>query len=92
MRDGRVTKAVVVDEDSRRVVRQLDGQVPTIADLLAEAEAARDEHADRVDVDHAGDGRPTHISLDWDENAIDDEAVYHLGDYRPAGGPGQDGR
>lgn len=92
VRDGKVTRAVGADEDSRRVAREADGRMPTIGDLLAEADAARGEDADRVDVDHAADGRPTRISLDWDEDAIDDEAVYEIRDYRPSDGPDRDGR
>ncbi|MFJ7042011.1 DUF6174 domain-containing protein [Streptomyces sp. NPDC101112] len=92
VRDGKVTKAVGTDEDSRRVARQVGGRMPTIGDLLAEADAARGEDADRVDVDQAADGRPTRISLDWDEDAIDDEAVYDISDYRPSDGSARDGR
>ncbi|MEU6804913.1 DUF6174 domain-containing protein [Streptomyces neyagawaensis] len=90
--DGKVTKAVGADEDSRRVAREMEGRVPTIGELLAEADAARGEDADVVDVDHTADGRPTRISLDWDEDAIDDEAVYDISDYRPSDGPGEGGR
>ncbi|WP_159770334.1 DUF6174 domain-containing protein [Streptomyces sp. HM190] len=92
VRDGKVTRVVGADEDSRRVARQLSGRVPTIGDLLAEADAARDEGADLVDVDRAADGRPTRVLLDWEEDAVDDEAVYGISDYRPSAAPGRDGR
>lgn len=81
VQDGEVTEAVGRDESARRVVKQLPGEVPTIGDLLAEAREAQKDDADTVDIDHMPDGRPIRISLDWDENAIDDEALYVISDY-----------
>lgn len=75
--------AVGVDDSARRAVESLPDEVPTIGDLLAEAEAARGDGADTVDIDRAPDGRPTRIALDWDENAIDDEALYVISDHEP---------
>ncbi|MDX3581225.1 DUF6174 domain-containing protein [Streptomyces europaeiscabiei] len=85
VRDGKVVKTVGVDESGRRVVDQEPTEVPTIAELLKQAETARAEDADDVDVDYAKDGRPVSISIDWEENAIDDEEAYTLGDYEALG-------
>ncbi|MDX2938173.1 DUF6174 domain-containing protein [Streptomyces ipomoeae] len=82
--NGKVTKAHGLDDSARRVVKDLPAEVPTIGDLLAEAEAAREDDADTVDIDYAADGHPTRISLDWEKNAIDDEALYVITDYAPA--------
>jgi hypothetical protein len=83
VRDGKVVHAVGADESARRVVRDLPDEVPTVGELLAEAEAARKDDADTVDIDRAADGHPTRIFLDWDENAIDDESLYEISDYLP---------
>lgn len=85
VRDGKVVEAVGVDESGRRVVEQRLTEVPTIAALLEQAEAAREEGADVVDVEYAGDGRPVSISIDWEEKAIDDEEAYALSDYEALG-------
>jgi hypothetical protein len=82
--NGKVTKANGLDDSARRVVKDLPAEVPTIGDLLAEAEAAREDDADTVDIDYAADGHPTRISLDWEKNAIDDEALYVISGYAPA--------
>jgi hypothetical protein len=61
-------------------------QAPTIGALLAEARAAREEEdADVVEVEYADDGRPTRIGIDYDVQALDDEACYHIADYVPTG-------
>lgn len=83
VRDGRVTEAVGGDADSRRQVQELPGEVPTIGELLRRLKKARSEDADTAEVDYAADGRPVRISLDWDKNAIDDEALYVISSYEP---------
>ncbi|WP_371578695.1 DUF6174 domain-containing protein [Streptomyces sp. NBC_01314] len=85
VRDGKAVKTVGLDESGRRVVDQKLIEVPTIAGLLKQAKTAREEGADVVDIEYAKDGRPTSISIDWDENAIDDEEGYTLGDYEALG-------
>ncbi|MFF6781134.1 DUF6174 domain-containing protein [Streptomyces sp. NPDC012510] len=85
VRGGKVVAAVGVDESGRRVVERDLGEVPTIAALLQQVEAARKEGADAVDVEYARDGRPTGISIDWEENAIDDEEAYTLSGYEALG-------
>jgi hypothetical protein len=84
VRDGEVAKAVGLDESSRRVVRQIPGEVPTIGGLLEELEQARRDKADTAEAEYAADGHPVRISLDWDKNAIDDEARYVISAYEPA--------
>jgi uncharacterized protein DUF6174 len=78
--DGRVAafEAVSGGTDVRR------SEVPTIGELLDEAERAREDGADSVEVEEAADGRPTRIDIDYITNAIDDEACYGISRYRPA--------
>ncbi|MFE7766249.1 DUF6174 domain-containing protein [Streptomyces sp. NPDC057438] len=85
VRDGKVVKATGLDDSARRAVDRSLSEVPTIAELLQQAEAARRDGADVVDVDYAKDGRPTVISIDRDEDAIDDEEAYTLGGYEALG-------
>lgn len=85
VRDGKVVKAVGLDDSGRHVVDRSPHHIPTITDLLQQVEAAREEGADTVDVTHAADGRPVSIAMDWDEDAIDDEAAYALSDYEALG-------
>ncbi|MDX3524816.1 DUF6174 domain-containing protein [Streptomyces scabiei] len=85
VRDGKVVKATGVDDSARRVVDHDLSLVPTIAELLGQAERARRDGADIVDVDYAKNGRPAVVSIDWDEDAIDDEETYTLGDYEELG-------
>ncbi|MEU5002271.1 DUF6174 domain-containing protein [Streptomyces sp. NPDC021622] len=86
VRDGKVAKAVGLDESGRRVVRQMPGEVPTIGELLEEMKQARRDGADTAEAKYAADGRPVRISLDWEKNAIDDEALYFISAFHPAGG------
>jgi hypothetical protein len=63
---------------------ELQGEIPSIEDLLAEAAAARESGADEVTVVTApADGHPTLVLIDWEADAIDDEACYEITDYRP---------
>ncbi|WAZ26046.1 DUF6174 domain-containing protein [Streptomyces cinnabarinus] len=84
VRNGEVTKAVGLDDSARRLVKRSPDQVPTIGDLLAELHQAREENADKAEAEYAADGHPVKISLDWLEDAIDDEALYVITDYEPA--------
>jgi hypothetical protein len=85
VRDGKVVKATGLDDSARRAVEQNPPEVPTIAGLLKQVETARRDGADIVDVDYAKDGRPTALSIDWDEDAIDDEEAYTLSGYEALG-------
>lgn len=85
VRDGAVTKTVGLDDSARRLVAQSPDQVPTIGALLEELNQARKENADKAEAEYAADGHPERITIDWLENAIDDEALYVISDYRPTG-------
>ncbi|MER7575014.1 DUF6174 domain-containing protein [Streptomyces sp. NPDC126514] len=86
VRDGAVTKAVGLDDSARRLVASSPDQVPTIGALLAELNQARKENADQAEAEYAADGHPERITIDWLENAIDDEALYVISDYRQTAG------
>ncbi|QDQ15661.1 DUF6174 domain-containing protein [Streptomyces spectabilis] len=86
VRDGKVRKAVGLDDSGRRVVKELPDQVPTIGALLKEAERAEREKAHRSETEYAADGHPVRITLDWEKSAIDDEALYVISAYTPLGG------
>ncbi|NUT46225.1 MAG: hypothetical protein HOV94_02730 [Saccharothrix sp.] len=86
VRDGAVSETEGLDDSGRRVVEELPGAVPTLGELLAELEQARRDDADTAEARYAADGHPVDISLDWDENAVDDEARYAISAYEPAGG------
>ncbi|MFF8974761.1 DUF6174 domain-containing protein [Streptomyces sp. NPDC014995] len=89
VRDGAVAEVVGLDEDSRRAAREVPGQAPTIGGLLERLEQARGDDAHTAEAEYAADGHPVRISLDWDENAIDDEALYLISAYQPS--PGRSG-
>lgn len=86
VRDGAVAKAVGLDDSGRRVVEDFPDAVPTIGGLLDELEQARRDDADTAEAEYAADGHPVRISLDWEENAVDDEAHYVISDFAPAVG------
>ncbi|CAM5595704.1 hypothetical protein SALBM311S_01531 [Streptomyces alboniger] len=70
------------------MARHLPDEVPTLGELLDELKQARHDRADTAEARYAADGHPVRIFLDWEKNAVDDEALYVIGDYRPAGGQG----
>ncbi|WP_329600311.1 DUF6174 domain-containing protein [Streptomyces pseudovenezuelae] len=86
VRDGRVVKAVGLDDSGRRAVEQIPGGVPTLSGLLEELQQARRDQADTAEAEYAADGHPVRISLDWEKDAIDDEALYVISAYEPAAG------
>ncbi|MFM9454664.1 DUF6174 domain-containing protein [Streptomyces europaeiscabiei] len=88
VRDGKVAEAVGLDDDSRWMAEQGPDRIPKIGDLLDRLEKAWDEQADTAEVEYAPDGRPSRITLDLDENAIDDEAEYVISGYEPGDGRG----
>ncbi|MGI5423469.1 DUF6174 domain-containing protein [Streptomyces sp. CA-179760] len=81
VRDGAVVRSVGLDDMGRRALESAPDAVPTIGELLKELEQARQEDADTAEADYAADGHPVLISLDWEENAIDDEARYVISSY-----------
>ena len=88
VRDGKVAEAVGLDDDSRWMAERGPDRIPKIGDLLDRLEKAWDEQADTAEVEYAPDGRPSRITLDLDENAIDDEAEYVISGYEPGDGRG----
>lgn len=88
VRDGAVVKAVGLDDSGRRVVDGTPDAVPTIGQLLGELEQARRDDADTAEAQYAADGHPVRILLDWEENAVDDEARYVISGYEPTDGQG----
>lgn len=86
VRDGTVAGAVGLDDSGRRVVEDLPGAVPTIGELLGELEQARRDDADRAEALYAADGHPVRISVDWEENAVDDETLYVISAYEATAG------
>jgi len=89
--DGEVSDATGLDDSARRMVRRLPDQVPTLGDLLRELDQARRDDADTAEAEYADDGHPVRISLDWDADAVDDEAEYVISAYEPGPAAGQGG-
>ncbi|MDT0571708.1 DUF6174 domain-containing protein [Streptomyces sp. DSM 3412] len=86
VRDGKVADAVGLDENSRSLVKQGPDRIPKIGDLLDMLEKAWEEQADTAEVKYAVGGHPARITLDVDENAVDDEAEYVITGYEPGAG------
>ncbi|WP_328769629.1 DUF6174 domain-containing protein [Streptomyces sp. NBC_00286] len=84
VRDGKAAKAVGLDDNGRQALQQVPGQVPTIGDLLERLEQARRDKVNTAEAEYAGDGHPVRITLDGNENTIDDEALYVISAYEPA--------
>ncbi|MGW1543075.1 DUF6174 domain-containing protein [Streptomyces sp. NPDC002309] len=80
--DGEVTTAAGLDDSGRRLVRRSPDAVPTIRELLKEADQARQDGAHKAEVEYAADGHPKAITLDWEKNTVDDEAFYVISAYR----------
>lgn len=83
VRDGTVTKAKGLDDNGRRTLETAPDAVPTLGELLEELDQARHDDADTAEAEYAADGHPVRISLDWEKNAIDDEAQYVIRDFEP---------
>ncbi|UIX34843.1 DUF6174 domain-containing protein [Streptomyces sp. GQFP] len=85
VRDGKVTKAVGLDESGRAAVQRAPEEVPTIGGLLDRLARAHKEGADTAEAAYAPDGHPERITLDPLKDTIDDEESYVISDYEPAG-------
>lgn len=89
---GRVTAVQGLDESARRAAQIRDAElVPTLGELVMEADTAREDGADEVHTEmDPTDGHPTVIRIDRDRNAVDDEACYAISTYtigvRPSAG------
>lgn len=80
--DGRVTDIEAGDQRAELIISddELRSLVPTLGELLEEAQAAEESGADVVHVETDGDpaGRPGFIEIDYDTDADDDEACYSV--------------
>jgi hypothetical protein len=78
-----VARAEGLDDSSRRALMlRMADLVPTLSKLEAEVETARREGAEEVTVERdPADGRAKKITIDWQQNAVDDEACYTIEDY-----------
>ncbi|MFI7539908.1 DUF6174 domain-containing protein [Actinoplanes sp. NPDC049599] len=89
--NNKVVRATGLDDAARRALMlRMADLVPTLNALEAEAETARRDGADVVEiVRDPVDLHPTRIKIDPERNAIDDEACYTIEDYTIglAGGP-----
>jgi hypothetical protein len=86
---GKVTAATGLDETGRRLLSERKPDfLPTIGALLAEAEQARANGADVVEVTtDPATGQPTKIDIDPVKNATDDEGCYFISDLSVPVGP-----
>lgn len=75
------TNAVATVADDTPVPEDRWPALSTIEELFALIERGIDEPVDELDVDyHWLLGHPTHISLDWVENMVDDELTVEIDD------------
>jgi hypothetical protein len=80
---GRVVRTEGLDDAAKRAVKlRLANLVPTLGQLVAEAQTAREDGAAvaRTDVDPV-DGHPTAITIDHSTDAVDDESCYLISEY-----------
>jgi hypothetical protein len=88
--DRVVAQAEGLDEAGQRALMlRVANLIPTLGQMVSDAEAARARGADEVVIDrNALDGHPTSIQIDEDANAIDDETCIAISDYTIGGQPG----
>jgi len=81
--NGLVVHTEGLDDSARRALMlRLADLVPTLGKLQAEAETARSEGAEVVEVERDPvDAHPTKITIDKSRNAEDDESCYTIDDY-----------
>jgi hypothetical protein len=79
VRDGKVVKATLLEEVSG-VPGETDS--PTIDELLADVRRAEKEATGEVKVDYDANGVPIEASIDWIENAIDDEMTWRIENFK----------
>ena len=83
VQDDRVVDSAGLDDSSRRALMlRMADLVPTLRKLEQQAETARQAGADEVLIERdPADAHPTKITIDYETNAIDDEACYTIEDY-----------
>jgi hypothetical protein len=83
VRFGEVTAVTVVE--TGEALTDL-GAYPTIEDLFAEIEDAIEQDAFSLDAQYHGDlGYPVEVSIDYLENAVDEEMVFRVSSFRDLG-------
>ncbi|GAA3853476.1 hypothetical protein GCM10023084_04650 [Streptomyces lacrimifluminis] len=87
VRDGKVAKAVGLDESGRGAVRRAPEEVPTIRGLLDQLARAHDEGAHTAEAEYAPEGHPVRITLDPEKDTVDDEQSYVISGYQPDPAP-----
>ena len=85
VRSRDVTAVTALDHSARAAIEAAPREIPTVEDLLEEALEAERAGADRVMVRRTDGGRPHRIAIDYDANAIDDEACYVIRSFASAG-------
>jgi hypothetical protein len=85
--DGGVDTIRGLDEAGKRAVMlRIADLVPTLGQMVADAEQARADGADEVVIERDPvDGHPVAIRVDPDRNATDDEICYSISDYTIGG-------
>ena len=87
--DGVVDRARGLDEAGKRALMLRIAQlVPTLGQMVADAEQARADGAEVAVERDPADGRPVAIRVDRDRNAADDETCYTISDYTIGGTAG----
>jgi len=83
VQDDKVVRTEGLDDSARRALMlRLADLVPTLRQLEAEAETARRDGADVVEVERdSTDAHPTRIKIDTSRDAVDDEACYTIEEY-----------
>ncbi|GAA3955398.1 hypothetical protein GCM10022629_80770 [Amorphoplanes auranticolor] len=83
VQDDKVVRAEGLDDSARRALMlRMADLVPTLRQLEAEAETARREGADVVEVERdSRDAHPTRITIDPSRDSEDDEACYTIEEY-----------
>lgn len=78
--EGTVVSAVFADDGTP--IQTPLAEVPTIPDLFDEIEAAIAARADRMDVTYdEGYGYPVDVSIDFIEQAVDDEMFFQVSEF-----------
>ncbi len=84
---GGVGRTEGLDPAARRALMlRMAGLVPTLGQMVADAEQARADGAEVTVERDPADGHPVAIRVDRDRNATDDETCYTISDYT-IGGP-----
>ena len=83
VQDDKVVRAVGLDDSARRALMlRIADLIPTLRQLEAQAEKARSEGAEVVEIERdVMDAHPTKITIDESRNAMDDEECYTIEDY-----------